>query len=105
MLPFPLNTLLAEQACYDVLLQGVHPRGVACPVGHLLPPAHAPPERQRAPSLDARCRTGGAVVNLCTNALCSKPRYGCSTSVLLRRGSAQGPPTKHLADELGIDRR
>ncbi len=93
MMQFPLTTLLDEQACYDFLLQVLHPDGLACPLGHLLPPEQAPHDRHRAPIMDERCRSCGA-----------ETRYRCSTIVLLLRGIAQGTPTKHLADELGIDR-
>src|SRR6478752_491290 len=104
MIQFPLTTLLDEQAWYDFLLQVLHPTGLACPHGHLVPSEHAPLDRHRAPIMDYRCRRCGAVFNLFTNTLFSKARYRCSTIVLLLRGIAQGIPTKHLADELGIDR-
>ena len=104
MMQFPLTTLLDEQACYDFLLQVLHPGGLACPHGHVLPSAQAPHDRHRAPIMDYRCRRCGAVFNLFTNTLFSKTRYRCSQIVLLLRGIAQGTPTKHLADELGIDR-
>jgi len=104
MMQFPLNTLLDEQACYDFLLQILHPSGLACPYSHPLPLEQAPHDRHRAPIMDYRCRRCGAVFNLFTNTLFSKTRYRCSTIVLLLRGIAQGTPTKHLADELGIDR-
>jgi hypothetical protein len=45
MMQFPLNTLLDEQACYDFLLHVLHPSGLACPHGHLLPPEQAPHEK------------------------------------------------------------
>jgi len=104
MMQFPLTTLLDEQACYDFLLHVLHPGGLACPLGHRLPPEQAPPDRHRAPIMDYRCRRCGAVFNLFTNSLFSKTRYHGSTILLLLRGIAQGIPTKHLAAELGIDR-
>ena len=104
MMQFPLDTLLDEQACYDFLLHVLHPDGLACRLGHRLPPEQAPHDRHRAPIMDYRCRTCGAVFNLFTHSLFSKTRYRCSTLVLLLRGIAQGTPTKHLAEELGIDR-
>jgi transposase-like protein len=104
MMQFPLNTLLDEQACYAFLLQILHPGGLACPYGHLLPPDQAPHDRHRTPIMDYRCRSCGTVFNLFTNSLFSKTRYRCSTIVLILRGIAQGIPTKHLAAELGIDR-
>jgi transposase-like protein len=75
-----------------------------CPHGHRLPPEQAPHDRQRAPIMDYRCRSCGAVFNLFSNTLFSKTRYRCSTIILILRGIAQGTPTKHLATELGIDR-
>ena len=104
MMQFPLDTLLDEQACYDFLLQVLHPDGLACPHGHPLAPNQAAHDRHRAPIMDYRCRCCGAVFNLFTNTLWSKTRYRCSTIVLILRGIAQGTPTKHLAAELGIDR-
>jgi transposase-like protein len=104
MMQFPITTLLDEQASYEFLLHVLHPSGLACPHGHRLPPEQAPHLRHRAPLVDYRCRTCGAVFNLFTNTLFSKTRYRCSTIVLLLRGIAQGTPTKHLAAELGSDR-
>jgi len=104
MMQFPLTTLLDEQACYEFLLHVLHPDGLACPHGHQLPSNQAAHDRHRAPIMDYRCRNCGAVFNLFTNTLFAKTRYRCSTIVLLLRGIAQGTPTKHLADELGIDR-
>ena len=104
MMQFPLDSLLDEQACYEFLLHILHPDGLACPHGHQLPSNQAAHDRHRAPLLDYRCRNCGAVFNLFTNTLFAKTRYRCSTIVLLLRGIAQGIPTKHLADELGIDR-
>jgi transposase-like protein len=104
MMQFPLSTLLDEQAWYQFLLQVFHPSGLACPLGQLLPPQQAPHDRHRAPILEYRCRRCGAVFNLFTHTLFYLTRYRCSTIVLLLRGIAQGIPSKHLADELGIDR-
>ena len=104
MLQFPLDELLDEQACYDFLLRTLHPDGLHCPDGHALPSDQAPHDRHRAPIMDERCRTCGAVFNLFTGTIWAKSRYRCSTIVQILRGIAQGTPTKHLAAELGIDR-
>ena len=104
MLQFPLDALLDEQACYDFLLRTLHPDGLHCPNGHALPHDQAPHDRHRAPSMDERCRTCGAVFNLFTGTVWTKTHYRCSTIVQILRGMAQGVPTKHLAAELGIDR-
>ena len=104
MLQFPLDTLLDEQACHDFLLRTLHPDGLHCPSGHAVLPNQAPHDRHRAPILDYRCRTCGAVFNLFTGTIWAKSRYRCSTIVQILRGIAQGVPTKCLAEELGIDR-
>ncbi len=104
MLHFPLDDVLDEQACYDFLLRVLHPDGLHCPQGHPLPTDQAAHDRHRAPILDYRCRTCGAVFNLFTGTIWAKTRYPCSTIVQILRGIAQGVPTKHLAEELGLDR-
>jgi transposase-like protein len=104
MLQFPLGDLLDEQACYDFLLHVLHPEGLCCPHGHRLPAEQAAHDRHRAPILDYRCRTCGAVFNLFTGTIWVKSHYRCATIVQILRGIAQGVPTKHLAAELHIDR-
>ncbi len=105
MMAFPIQGLMDEQACYDYLLAGLHPDGLHCPQGHALPADQAPHDRRRAPILDYRCATCGAVFNIFTGSVWSGTRYSCATIVLILRGIAQGVPTEHLARELGIDRK
>jgi len=104
MIVFPIDDLLDEQRCYEFLLQVLHPDGLRCPHGHSLPPDQKPHDRHRAPIVDYRCRQCGAVFNIFTNTIWSKSRYSCCKIVLILRGIAQGIPTKHLAEELNIDR-
>lgn len=104
MIRFPIGELLDEQACYAYLVGILHPQGMSCPRGHALPATQAPHDRHRAPLMDYRCRECGAVYNLFTGTVWSKTHYRCSTIVLILRGVAQGTPTQHLAEELGIDR-
>ena len=104
MLQFPLDDLLDEQACHDFLLRVLHPDGLHCPHGHPLPADQAAHDRHRAPILDYRCRTCGAVFNLFTGTIWAKTRSPCSTIVQILRGIAQGVSTKHLPEELGLDR-
>jgi transposase-like protein len=104
MIRFPIGEMMDEQACYDFLMEVLHPAGLCCPHGHPLPPDRAPHDRHRDPIFDYRCRVCGAVFNIFTNTIWSKSRYPCSTIVLIVRGVAQGKSTKHLAEELGIDR-
>jgi transposase-like protein len=104
MLIFPINDLMSEQASYDFLLKVLHPDGLQCPQGHPLPSDQAPHDRHRDPLFDYRCRQCGAVYNIFSGTIWAKSRYRCSTIILIMRGIAQGTPTNHLAQELGIDR-
>jgi transposase-like protein len=104
MLTFPSQSLMDEQACYAYLLKVWHPQGLPCPQGHPLAAAQGAHDRHRAPLLDYRCTTCGAVFNLLTGTLWSKTRSSCATMVLMLRGVAPGVPTAHLAGELGLDR-
>ena len=104
MITFPIQNLMDEQKCYDYLLKILHPQGLACPAGHPLRPGQKPQDRHRAPVFDYRCPTCGRVFNAFTNTVWSGGRYTCVQMVLILRGIAQGVPTEHLADELGIDR-
>jgi len=92
MLRFPREGLLDEQACYDLLLQALHPDGLHCPQGHPLPPGQKPRDRHRAPVMDYQCRRCGAVYNIYTGTVLKGTRWPCSTGVLIRRGVAQGTP-------------
>lgn len=104
MLIFPIHELMDEQKCYDYLLRVLHPNGLKCPQGHPLPVDQQPHDQRRAPLVDYRCRACGAVFNLFSGTLWSGSRYSCVQIVLMLRGIAQGVPTEHLAQELGIDR-
>ncbi len=104
MIVFPIQSLMDEPACYEYLLSILHPQGLHCPQGHSLPAGQGAHDRHRAPIVDYRCKTCGAVFNLFTNTSWSKTRYSCATIVLILRGIAQGVPTAHLAGEVGIDR-
>lgn len=66
MIRFSISDLLNEPECYYFLLDLLHPQGLCCPYGHLLPASQGPHMRDRAPVLDYRCRECGAVSNLFT---------------------------------------
>lgn len=103
MMRFPIADLLDEQECYNWLVRLLHPAGLACPHGHRLPDDQAPQDRHRDPIFDYRCRECGAVYNVFTNTVWSGTHQDCVTIVLMTRAFAQGTPTLHLADELGLD--
>jgi transposase-like protein len=104
MMTFPIQELMDEQKCYDYLLKVLHPQGLTCPAGHPLHPVQEPHDRHRAPVFDYRCPECGRVFDAFTQTVWSGGRYTCVQMVLILRGIAQGVPTEHLADELGIDR-
>ena len=102
---FPIGRLMSERACYDFLMEVLHPDGLKCRrCGHPLPPDQAPHDRHRDPIFDYRCRVCGAVFNIFSDTIWEGTRYSCSTIVLIMQGVVQGKPTKQLAEELGIDR-
>jgi transposase-like protein len=74
MLIFPIQPLLDEQACYDWLLHTLHPDGLCCPNRHPLPQGQKPHDRHRAPVMDYRCHTCGAVYNLFTDTVLKRVR-------------------------------
>src|SRR5579872_1872957 len=100
MLIFPLYGLLDEQACYDWLVETLHPQGLTCLHGHPLPPGQNPHDRHRAPIMDYRCRECGAVYNLFTNTILNGVRWPCSTVILMLKGCAEGTPGLNLAQKL-----
>ena len=104
MLRFPIDDLLDERRCHDLLLRVLHPDGLGCPRGHALPPDQAPHDRHRTPIFDYRCRECGAIYNLFTGSIWSGSRLPCSKIALILRGIAHSVPTIHLAEELGLDR-
>ncbi len=104
MIIFPIDEFMNEQLCYDFLLNALHPEGLHCPNGHPLPAGQAPHRKHRAPIFDYRCRECGKVYNIFTDTALSGTRYSCVIILLILRGIAQGVPTKHIAEELGIDR-
>lgn len=103
MLRFSLHELLCPHKCYEWLLQVLHPNGLKCPHGHLLPADQAPHDRHRLPIVDYRCRECGAVFNLFTDTFWEKSRLPCDKIVSILQGVAQGQPTLQMADELGLD--
>jgi hypothetical protein len=64
MIAFPIQSLMDEQACYNYLLAVLHPEGLCCPQGHPLPTGQGTHDRHRAPMVDYRCQTCGAVFRL-----------------------------------------
>ena len=99
---FPVLDLLDDDACYDVLVDALHPDGLCCPDcggrHYVVHRAH------RAPVLDYRCDCG-RVFNAWTDTAWQGTQRRPAALLLIARGIAQGTPTAQLARELGCSRR
>ena len=99
---FPLLDLLDEDACYDALVDALHPGGLRCPdCGGRHYAVH---RAHRAPVLDYRCDCG-RVFNAWTGTAWQGTQRRPAALLLIARGIAQGTPTAQLARELGCSRR
>lgn len=101
---FPILNLMDSDACYQFLVEILHPDGIRCPGCH-----HADAlsihDRHRPPVFDYRCRHCGSVFNAYTGTPFQKTRRTPSQLVLILRGICQGAPTAQLARELHCDRK
>ncbi len=99
---FPLTDLMDQDACYALIVQAIHPDGLACPrCGGDRFGVH---RRHRAPILDYRCRDCRRVFNAFTGTALHKTSRSPAALVLILRGVAQGVSTARLARELECDR-
>lgn len=104
MIRFSTVGLMDEQKCYDYLVDILHPNGLCCPTCKT-PVEHAKVQRRdRAPILYFRCCCG-RIYNAFAGTLWQGTHHRCSVIVRLLQGFAHGTPTRHLAQELGIDRK
>ena len=100
---FPLLNLLDEKACYDKLVQLLHPHGLACPRCQAQDGLGVH-RRQRDPLLDFQCGHCGRVFNAYTGTILHSSQKRPAVVLLLLRGIAQGVSTAQLARELGCER-
>lgn len=101
---FPILELMDNDACYQFLVDTLHPDGLHCP-GCRRDDALSVHDRHRPPVLDYRCRHCGAVFNAYTSTPLQKTHRSPVQLVLILRGICQGTPTAQLARELGCDRK
>jgi transposase-like protein len=102
LIDFPITGLMDERACYDWLVDLLHPGGLACPrCGGADTWVH---RFVRDPVLDYRCKGCGAVYNAFTGTDWHKTHFRPSQIVSTLRGFAQGRSTAGLARELGCSR-
>src|SRR4051795_8874216 len=100
---FPITELMDEQACYDQLVEWLHPEGLACPRCHGADTSYVH-RRDRAPILDYRCRACRCVYNAFTGTALQGTKRRPVALLLILRGFAQGASTARLARELECDR-
>ena len=99
---FPLAKLMDEQACYDRIVEILHPGGLACPrCGGQDLRVH---RKHRIPIIDYRCQDCRRVFNAFTDTALHKTSRAPSVILLILRGFAQGATTARMARELGCDR-
>jgi len=100
---FPIADLMDQDACYAMLLESLHPAGLACPRSHQSD-RMAVHRRHRAPVLDDRCGSRRRVFNAFTGTALHGSGRRPAQLILILRGIAQGVPTAQLARELDCDR-
>ena len=101
---FAILDLMNADACYQFLVDTLHPDGLHCP-GCQRTDTSSIHDRHRAPVFDYRCRHCGAVFNAYTNTPFQKTHRSPVQLVLILRGICQGTPTAQLARELRCDRK
>jgi transposase-like protein len=102
---FPILDLMDPQACYDTLLDLLHPDGLTCPGcggGRDRYTIHR--RRGGSPVVDDRCKGCRRVFNLFTGTAWQGARRTPAVILLILRGFAQGTPTAELARELKASR-
>lgn len=103
MMKFSIENLLDEQECYDFLVETLHPDGLKCPDCDRSVTHSRVHSYRREPILYYRCECG-RVYNAFTETHWQGTHYSCTTIVQILRGFLKGEPTKHMAEELDIDR-
>ncbi len=104
MIRFSTLELMDEQKCYDYLVEILHPDGLCCPACERPVEQSKVHRRDRAPMLYFRCSCG-RIYNAFAGTLWQGTHHSCCVIVRILQGFAQGIPTLHLAQELGIDRK
>jgi transposase-like protein len=100
---FPIGDLMDESACYQFLVELLHPDGLACP--HCGDRDHLRVHRRdRAPILAYRCTACHRISTAFTGTVLRGTKRRPIELVLILRGIAQGVSTAQLARELGCSR-
>lgn len=101
---FPILDLLDAAACYQFLVEMLHPDGLRCPTCRR-DDALTVHDRHRPPVFDYRCRHCRSVFTAYTGTPLQKTHRSPAQLVLVLRGIGPGTPTARLAREWGCDRK
>ena len=101
---FPIVELMDQRACYQRLLDLLHPDGLTCPRCGAGPDRYTVHRRRRAPVLDYRCQGCRRVFNLFTGTPWQGTHRTPAALLLILRGFAKGAPTAARARELKASR-
>jgi len=102
---FPILDLMDETACYQQLLDLLHPDGLTCPrcgAGRDRYTVHR--RRDGSPVADYRCRDCRRVFNVFTGTPWQGTHRTPARILLILRGFTKGAPTAELARELKASR-
>jgi transposase-like protein len=103
---FPILDLMDQGACYQRLLDLLHPDGLTCPgCGGGRDRYNVHRRRDGSPVVDYRCKACRRVFNLFTGTPWQGAHRTPAAILLILRGFVQGVPTAKLARELGASRR
>jgi transposase-like protein len=102
---FPILDLMDQPACYQKLLDLLHPDGLACPrCGRGRDGYNVHRHRDGSPVVDYRCKRCRRVFNLFTGTPWQGAHRTPAEILLILRGFTQGVSTARLARELGASR-
>ena len=101
---FPITGLMDEHACYQFLLDLLHPDGLACPRCHCRDRLVRHSRRRDSSIVNYRCAACRRIFNVFTGTPLQGTHRSPAEIILILRGFAQGTPTAQLARELKVSR-
>jgi hypothetical protein len=104
MIRFSTLELMDEQKCYDYLVRILLPEGLRCPECETPVEQSKVHRHDRVPMVYFRCPCA-RIYNALAGTLWQGTHHSCCVIVRILQGFAQGTPTLHLAQKLGIDRK
>ena len=102
MIDFPLDGLMAQEACLAWLEKYLHPQGLKCPK---CGSAERRVDKQGGHFPAYRCKACDRYHTLLSGTVLAKTRQTPSTLVMILRGISKGETTARLSRELGISRK